>query len=283
MYLGTVELCGCGGCHRSLLLNGEPLVALLSEHTISYSGYIADMRTITPSDIVLVMGGVRNSEELEIAREVARASRKVVAVGSCAVYAGVPGMRSLSADETGAGDREDLPELLPTVRPLDSLIDIDLYVPGCPPVPGLILGALKSLIEGYAPLHQDQNVCSECPRKVKCGPVRSWSAHPGADVQTDLCLLSSGFFCLGPVTRGGCHAACAAKGSVCIGCRGPSDMVLSSEMHSMLFDMIKFVSLSTGLRPEKVERGLSGLLRTIYLFTRADPVVGGKIGERPGL
>jgi F420-non-reducing hydrogenase small subunit len=271
MYLGTISLCSCGGCERSLLLTGEPLVALLSENNISFSGQLVDRHSISPSDIVLAAGCVRNSEEIELAREVSRTSRKVIAVGSCAVFGGIPGMASLP-DEIASGHAvEGLPALLEGAVPLDSVMDIDYYIPGCPPPPSLILDSLKSVLEGYPPARSDFTVCAECRRRTERCEIE-WRDHPGAGLAPDACLLSAGHLCLGPVTRGGCHAVCTGHGSICIGCRGPSDAVLSSELHSMFSDMVRYAASTAGVREEKVEKKLQKLLKYMYLFTRRDPV-----------
>lgn len=278
MYIATVGLCACGGCHESLLAAGEPLIALLSEHSISFSSFLADRRTMPPSDVVLATGGIRNSEEMEIAREISHTSRKVIAIGSCAVYGGIPGLKK---DEPPVTEEDaELPELLLEVMPLDSAMGIELYVPGCPPPSNLILESLKSVLDGYTPLHFDGTVCSECPRVAAVKPVGSWSLHPGCGVPEESCLLNHGYLCLGPVTRAGCRAACPSKGSICIGCRGPSDMVLSSQLHSTYSDMVKYVSLSTGDREDRAGKRLSDQLRWLYLFTRRDPATRAKVKER---
>ena len=280
MYIATVDFCACGGCLNSLLSVGEPLLSLLGEHTISFSSLLADRRNISPSDVVIATGGIRNLEELDIAREVSRTSRKVLAVGSCAVHGGIPGMAPLSEEVASLGKDSELPELLEEVEPLDSCMNIDLYVPGCPPTPEVLFEALKSILEGYAPVHYDGTVCSECIRRVERKPVKSWSAHPGAGLPPEDCLLNHGLLCLGPITRGGCLAVCPSRGSRCMGCRGPSDMVLSSQLHSMHSDMVKFVSLTTGIKENKVEKVLGGMLKEVYLFTRCDPVIRSKANEK---
>lgn len=48
MYIATAAFSACGGCENSLLSIGEPLVALLSEHTISFSSILVDRRTVSP-------------------------------------------------------------------------------------------------------------------------------------------------------------------------------------------------------------------------------------------
>jgi F420-non-reducing hydrogenase small subunit len=279
MYVATVGLSSCGGCHNALFTVGEPLIALLCDNNIAFSTYMVDHRSISPADVVLVEGGVRNQEELEVAGEIARNAKKVVAVGSCAVFGGVNGLCKLEVDPDRGGE---LPPLLDEMKPLDSCISVELYVPGCPPPPNLILEALRSVLDGYSPAHFDGSVCSECHRRAERKSVRSWSSHPGPGFPQERCLLNGGLLCLGPVTRGGCHSPCPARGAVCIGCRGPSDAAQSSQLHSMFGDMVKYISLTTKAKEEKAGVQLMSMLKSIYLFTGSDPITRTRVGEKDG-
>jgi len=278
MYVATVDMSSCGGCHNALLAVGEPLIALLSKHTLSFSSPLMDRRSISPSDVVVACGAIGTREELEVAGEIARTSRKVIAVGSCAVYGGVCGSGA-PRPETDS-EEMDLPHLLNRVLPLDSTMDIELYIPGCPPPPNLIFEALKSVLEGYTPPHFDATVCSECPQRVTGNHMESWDPHPSYGAGPETCHLNAGHLCLGPVTRGGCHAACTSRGAVCTGCRGPSEMVLSSQLHSIFSDMVKYVSLTTRTREDRVAGQLQAMLRIMYLFTCGDPVTWARAGEK---
>lgn len=278
MYVATVALSSCGGCHSALFSIGEPLVALLCNHRLSFSTYIMYRRSISPSDVVVATGGIRNEEELEVASEIARTSRKIIAVGSCAVYGGVGGFQSLT--QAPAPEDRDLPRLLDEMLPLDSRMDIELYIPGCPPPPHLIFEALKSVLEGYTPPHFDGTVCSECTRRVEHKGITAFSQHPGGGEPAESCLINAGLLCLGPVTRGGCHAVCPARGSICIGCRGPSHTVLSSQLHSVFSDMVKYVSLTTGVREDRSAKQMMSMLELLYLFTRRDPVTRARVCEK---
>jgi len=282
MYIATVALSACGGCENSLLSIGEPLIALLSEHTVSFSSLLVDRHTVSPCDVVLASGCIRSSEEEEVALEIERTSRKIIAVGTCAVYGGIGGLRKRpevsSEDDDGA-----LPEIYRDVAPLDSSVAVELYVPGCPPQPHLIMDALKSVLEGYTPLHFDSTVCSDCPRKVARKASKSLQLHPGPGVPGSTCLLNAGVVCLGPVTRGGCRAACTSVGTACTGCRGPSDAILSSQMHAIHADLTGYISRTSGARQDKVEKQLSKILEVLYLFTGKDPVTRSRVKERvPG-
>ncbi|MHB8895822.1 MAG: NADH-quinone oxidoreductase subunit B family protein [Candidatus Geothermincolia bacterium] len=282
MYVATVSLSACGGCEKSLLSIGEPLVALLSEHSISFSSLLLDRHTISPSDVVLVSGCIRSSEEQEVASVIARTSRKIVAVGTCAVYGGVGGLARLD-QAVPESDGSSLPEIFPDAAPIDSSVAVELYVPGCPPPPRLIFDALKSVLEGYTPLHFDSTVCSDCPREVPRKATKTISLHPGPGVPPDTCLLSAGVLCMGPVTRGGCRAVCPAVGAVCSGCRGPSDMVLSSQLHSIYSDTIACIARTSSAREDKVAKQVDAMLDLLYLYTGKDPETRARARERvPG-
>ena len=276
MYVSTVALGACGGCEASLLAAGEPLVSLLSEHDIGFSSLLVDRRSIRPSDVVLVSGCVRNAEELRLAEEVARTSRKIVAVGTCAVYGGVAGLRRLEIEQ--GQDEDVLPRVFAEARPLDQVMSVELYVPGCPPPTGILFETVKALMEGVQPLRHDTTVCSECDRTVaRKGPARAVSASSGPASGEGICLLNESLLCLGPVTRGGCSASCPSVGAVCSGCRGPSDAVLSSQLHSLYSDMVSYVARTTGARRDKVAAQIEGMLDIVYTYTACDPVAMFKV------
>ncbi len=44
-----------------------------------------------------------------------------------------------------------LPKFYDTVRTLDQTVDVDYYLPGCPPPVKLILGALDAIAKGKLP------------------------------------------------------------------------------------------------------------------------------------
>jgi F420-non-reducing hydrogenase small subunit len=281
MYIATVALSSCGGCENSLLSAGEPLVALLSEHTMAFSSLLVDRRNISPSDVVLACGCLRTPEEIELATDIARTSRKIIAVGTCAVYGGVAGLGRGKAAE--ADEKAEVPAADESSSPLDSSVPVELYVPGCPPPPLLILDALKSVVEGYTPLHFETTVCSDCARGIARKSSRTLTMHPGPGVPDGTCLLNSGVLCMGPVTRGGCRAACPSAGAACAGCRGPSDMVLSSALHSVRSDMASYISKTSGAREDKVLARLSEMMELLYMFTGRDPETRMRAKERvPG-
>jgi NAD-reducing hydrogenase small subunit len=56
-----------------------------------------------------------------------------------------------TAKDSATPTSKELPKLT-TVRPVNQVVKVDCYVPGCPPTPGAILYALSELLEGRIPV-----------------------------------------------------------------------------------------------------------------------------------
>jgi NAD-reducing hydrogenase small subunit len=165
--LATVWLGGCSGCHMSLLDMDEWLFELAAAADVVYSP-IADVKEY-PSDvdICLVEGAVANEDNAELARIVRARSRFVVSFGDCAVSGNVTAMRNPLGDPAAilqrvyveGPDRDGVvpnapgivPRLLPQVRPLHQLIEVDAFLPGCPPPAARIRDAIEALLAGGRP------------------------------------------------------------------------------------------------------------------------------------
>jgi NAD-reducing hydrogenase small subunit len=148
----------------SLLDLDERIVGLLGRVDLVFSPLTDTRKFPKGVDIALVEGAVCNEDNLRLARELREKSKLVVAFGDCAVTGNVPGLRNrLKIDEIvsavypepfygecqgpapGIGD-EAVPGLLPRVVPLDQVIQVDVYLPGCPPDPERIWTALDALL-----------------------------------------------------------------------------------------------------------------------------------------
>lgn len=158
MRLATIWLDGCSGCHMSLLDIDEALLDL-APHVQLVFGPLVDAKEF-PEDVdaVLVEGAVSSEEDLRRVLEARERSRILVALGDCAVTSNVPGMRNLAGAEAclqraygDAPPREDVPGLLPVVRPVHQVVKVDLFLPGCPPSSSTILQALTALLEQREP------------------------------------------------------------------------------------------------------------------------------------
>jgi NAD-reducing hydrogenase small subunit len=160
--LATAWLGGCSGCHMSFLDLDEFLFDLAGRVDMVY-GPLVDQK-VFPSgvDVALVEGAVANEDNLELARTIRARSGLVVAFGDCAVTGNVTAMRNPLGDPgplvhrvyVERVDRDPqlpssvVPQLLPRVLPLHRVIDVDVYVPGCPPSAARIKEALLGLLDG---------------------------------------------------------------------------------------------------------------------------------------
>ena len=119
------------------------------------------------------------------------------------------------------------------MRALDQVIDVDYYIPGCPPTPQLLADAVQALLSGKLPekgtvLAPDQALCMDCPRKDTKPEKLSISQFKRPHevlIEEDKCLLVQGLLCLGPATRGGCGSRCIEGNMPCTGCFGPTSRV----------------------------------------------------------
>ncbi len=209
-------------------------------------------------DVAFINGGIRLSEHEEMVRLLRRKSKVVVAFGSCAHLGGIPGLANLystselityafreaptvvnpdgvtpTASYKAPEGELELPRILKYVKPLDDVIDVDYYIPGCAPTPNIIKKALDDILSGNLPpkgtvFGSSRALCDECElNKTKPEKILLKDLKRVHQVKLDLskCYLAQGVLCLGPVTRGGCGALCIKGGMPCTGCFGPLDNV----------------------------------------------------------
>jgi F420-non-reducing hydrogenase small subunit len=126
-----------------------------------------------------------------------------------------------------------LPELFETVCSLDQVVDVDYYLPGCPPTPKILWEAVHVLLSGTLPLKgavlaPDRALCDECPRKdtrPEKLTLKEFKRPPHVIIDEQTCMLAHGVVCLGPATRSGCEALCPQGNMPCTGCFGPTSRV----------------------------------------------------------
>ena len=162
--MATVWLDGCSGCHMSFLDIDEQLLELGDQIELVYSPLVDRKDFPDDVDITLVEGAVSSEEDLEKIQHIRARTRILIALGDCAVTANVPSLRnSVGAEpvlqrayldpalhEPQLPD-EGVPKLLPVVRPVHSVVKVDVYVPGCPPSANTILYVLTELLSGRTP------------------------------------------------------------------------------------------------------------------------------------
>jgi Ni,Fe-hydrogenase III small subunit len=119
-----VDAGSCNGCEHELTLLSSPYYDLARFGI----GIVASPRH---ADVLLVTGPVtsRMREPLLVAYAAMPEPRRVAALGDCA----------LGCNVLGATDA--------IVGPLDTVLPVDLRIPGCPPTPEVIAQALLGLID----------------------------------------------------------------------------------------------------------------------------------------
>ncbi len=164
--VATASLAGCFGCHMSILDIDDRILKLIELVEFNKSP-IDDIKTFTKQcDIGIIEGGCCNSENVENLKLFRKNCKILIALGECAIMGGLPAMRNgipvkecleeaylggptvqLNKEKIMPND-EELPCILDKVYPLNEIVKIDYYLPGCPPRADLIWTAVAALVTG---------------------------------------------------------------------------------------------------------------------------------------
>ena len=156
----------------SLLDIDERIVNLLESVEIT-SSPITDLKH-PPKDGVTVgilEGAICNTHNIEVAQMMRERCQILIALGDCATFGNVPAMRNFAGTEEALkrayldtesvvhGFIPDSPELgkpLDMVTGIDKVVNVDLFIPGCPPSADTIFFALTELLAGRMPVFPPQ-------------------------------------------------------------------------------------------------------------------------------
>ena len=179
---------------------------------------------------------------------------------------------------------EHIPKLEKVLRPLDQVVDVDYYMPGCPPEPHQIAAVVDLVIQvlqGKAQLPPkgayigcgNSTVCDECKRTRNVKTITAFKRiQEVAPLDPDLCILEQGVPCNGPATRSGCNARCPKVGAQCIGCYGPAEGVMDYGARLIT----AFASVVDAKDPAEIEAILDGIpdpTGQFYRFNLADSLL----------
>ena len=255
----------CGGCEETVVDLAEDILAVVEKVDIvlwpvAMDFKKKDVEAMPDQSIVatLLNGAIRSSEQEEMAHLLRRKSQHLIAYGACAHLGGIPGLANQFSREqllrfvyeespttvneartrpqtSFRNNSHDvtLPEFRNVVRALDQVVEVDYYIPGCPPTPKITKAAVSALLEGKLPpkgsvLAPDVALCDQCARKATKPADLSFTGFKRPHQQVldpGQCFLAQGVVCLGPATRGGCEAVCPGGNMPCSGCFGPTSRV----------------------------------------------------------
>ena len=263
--IGLYWCSSCGGCEETVVDLAEDILGVVAAIDIVFWPVAMDFKKRDVQNMpdaslaaTLINGAIRNNEQREMARLLRQKSKYIVAFGSCAQMGGIPSLANQFEKEeilryvfedsptviNKAGTRPEeqcridentvtLPDFHDVVRTLDQVIDVDYYVPGCPPTPKLLVVAVDALLSGQLPvkgsiLAPTLALCDECNRKeTKPEDLKftDFKRPHLTKIDPETCLLAQGLLCMGPATRAGCEARCISANMPCTGCFGPTPNV----------------------------------------------------------
>jgi F420-non-reducing hydrogenase small subunit len=288
----------CGGCEIAVLNTHEKILDVDANFDVVFwpvamDAKYKDVEAMEDGSILLTLfnGGIRNDENEHIAKLLRQKSKLLVAFGSCACEGCIPGLANLSpvgdivhtAFNTITTDNPHeiypqtsydvpegelhIPKLFPILRPLEQVVDVDYFMPGCPPESHQIAAVIDlviKVVKGEAQLPPkgtvigagDSTVCDECPRARNVKSIKEFKRiQDVAPIDADLCLLEQGIPCNGPATRSGCNARCPGAGAQCIGCYGPAEGVMDYGARLIT----AFSSVIDASTPEEIDHILDGI------------------------
>jgi F420-non-reducing hydrogenase small subunit len=252
----------CGGCEEAVVDLAEAILPVVQAVDIvlwpvALDFKLEDVRAWRPGEVAVafINGSVRSSEHEMWVKLLREKCGLVVAFGACAHLGGIPGLANCTTRdqilqnkyvnaitvanpkavvpqlETWVDGHDlELPELWNTVRPLDQVIDVDYYLPGCAPPPALIAEAVHAILSGSLPpkgsvIGPERSLCETCPRnesKPEEFTIPEFRRVATSTPDPERCFLVDGYVCMGPATRGGCGERCIKGNMPCRGCFGPT-------------------------------------------------------------
>ena len=305
LWLGS-----CGGCDETVVDINEVILSVVGAVDIVLWPVAMDFKyhhieKMEDGEIALsiINGHVRNSDHEAMAKLMRKKSKLILAFGACACFGGTPALANLRTKEDifhwvyrdaptvinpndsypepktnlGGGKELTLPTFYDRVHALNQIIDVDYYLPGCPPPPYLVLNAINAVLEDKLPpkgatLAPHKALCDTCQRnttKPARLSIKDIKRIHEVEADPDTCFLAQGIICMGPATRTGCGESCININIPCRGCFGPVEGVqdAGAKYVSALASMIDAEDEA------EVNRTIAQIYDTVgYLYRFSTPV-----------
>jgi F420-non-reducing hydrogenase small subunit len=293
----------CGGCEISLLAIHEKIVEVASAVDIVFWPVAIDVKykhveamEDKSIDLCLFNGAIRTEENEHMAKLLRRKSKILVAHGSCAHLGGIPGLANFTnraeifnrayIDNPSIENPEGvfpktesevkegtlrLPAFFDSVRTLAQTVEVDYFMPGCPPAPEQTWNVLSAVLAGKLPPKgsvigsDEKTVCDQCKHEPQQKHITEIKRPHEVVIDPDKCILEQGVICMGPATMAGCGAQCTSADMPCRGCYGPPAGVLDqgAKMCSALASIIDSNDVN---EIEKLMDGIVDPAGTFYRF-----------------
>ncbi|MFC2063853.1 oxidoreductase [Chloroflexota bacterium] len=296
----------CGGCEIAVLNIHEKILDVDANFEVVFwpvamDAKYKDVEAMEDGEILLTLfnGGIRNNENEHMAKLLRKKSKILVAFGSCATEGCIPGLANFTpmseimdtAFSTPTTENPEniipkpnfkvpegelhIPTIYPLLRTLEQVVDVDYFMPGCPPESHQIAAVIDLVIEvikGNADLPPKgavigagkSTVCDDCERSRDIKKIKEFGRIQLHHADPELCLLEQGIPCNGPATRQGCGALCPSAGAQCIGCYGPAEGVV--DYGARLISA--FASVIDSEDEEEIDKILDGLVDPAGQFYR---------------
>ncbi|HYA77907.1 MAG TPA: oxidoreductase [Verrucomicrobiae bacterium] len=322
LKLGFYWAASCGGCEIAVLDLNEKILDVVQIADILFWPVAMDVKykdvEAMPDkhiDICFFNGSIRSEEQEHMAKLLRRKSKTLVAFGSCAQEGCIPGLANLhdrkevfntvyletksTSNPSGVLPKTKtevkegvlkLPELYDTVKTLDQTVEVDYYLPGCPPPVKLIANAVEAIAKNALPpkgsvLAPLKSVCDECQRKKEDKRISKIYRVYEKTPEPEKCLLEQGIICMGPATRGGCEAKCLTVDMPCTGCGGPcpNSIEQGAAMLSALASILGLEGEQEYQTEEDVQNLISQIkdpIGTFYMYSLPSSILRRKTMEK---
>ncbi len=310
LNLGLYWAASCGGCEIAVVELREKILDLDAAANIVFwpvavDAKYKDVKAMPDGfmDVCLFNGAIRNSENEEMAHLLRRKAKVLVAFGSCAYEGCIPGLANLfdkqsilnraylevpSVDNpegiipqpvTRLPEGEvEIPEFYNTVRTLGQTVDVDYYLPGCPPEAHQIWAVIEAILAGALPPKgsvvgaYQKSVCDECKLVREEKKIKKFYRPHEIIPEAGRCLLEQGIVCAGPATRSGCGALCPTVNMPCRGCYGPPPNVIDQGA-ALLSAVASVVDADTEEEARRIVEEIADPVGTFYRYSLADSLL----------
>lgn len=293
----------CGGCEISLVNINERILDLAANFDLFFCPCLldtkkSDVEALPDNGLAVTFfnGAIKNEDNEEMALLLRKKSQVLIAFGSCSSEGCIPGLSNLhtyddlidavylnnpttpNPDKIIPKHQTQVPEGVLTipviyerVRTLADIVDVDYYLPGCPPEPFQIWNVIDHIIK-QMPLPQKgsvlgagrSTVCDECKRTKGNKSIKKIYRTYEIIPDKQICLLEQGLICMGIATRDGCGALCPKVNMPCTGCYGMPEGILDqgAKMAAALGSILD-IGDTAGLSEEEINKRIDDIIGSI--------------------